>query len=152
VLEKSWWNRYRVELRRSFPVQTLSYNRSFVPKKGNVPDSRIWSKTPGTVFTTLYFLPNLWMVPMSQIILVWKGFQGRNTLVYWVLLKLQRKWSVVNTTPGTVFTTLFLCNLHIGPMSKYYIILVWKGFQVTNTLVYWIYSGPFLSYKENEVL
>jgi hypothetical protein len=40
----------------------------------------------------------------------------------WETLKLIRpvtkKWSIVNTAPGPIFTTLyFLCNLWIGPLS-----------------------------------
>ncbi len=77
---------------------------------------RVVNTTPGTVFTTLHFLHNLQMGPMS-----WRRLcrVDRGQTLYFIgpSHKLQIKWRVVNTTPVTVFTTLyFLHNLRMGPV------------------------------------
>jgi hypothetical protein len=51
----------------------------------------------------------------------WKGLPRNNTLAYWALCKLQRKWRVVNTATD-------LC-----PNIK----LEWKLILVKNALSYW---------------
>ncbi len=76
---------------------------------------------PGVIFTTLYFLPNLWVGPISKSVCPWHVFPAWSnaTLQHIVpICKLQRK-KFVNTIPGVVFTTLyFLHNLRMVPMSK----------------------------------
>jgi hypothetical protein len=48
--------------------------------------------------------------------------------------KMQRKCNAVNTANGTIFTTLqFIRNFQIGPISKCYINLGWRGMPGTNT-------------------
>ncbi len=85
---------------------------------------RNWSNVnmvPVTVFTTINFLCNLQMGPMSLSICHWWAFTALCNLMRQHIVpkhKLQRNWSIVNMIPLTVFTTIhFLCNLHMGLKS-----------------------------------
>jgi len=40
------------------------------------------------------------------IMLGWKAFPWTNSLAYWTMYKLQRKWSVVNTAPDALVSKL----------------------------------------------
>ncbi len=64
------------------------------------------------VFTTLYFLFNLGMDPMSVLLQYpGKARQGETLKLMGPIFKIQEK-RCVNTAPGAVLTTLnFLCNL-----------------------------------------
>jgi hypothetical protein len=76
-------------------------------------------KTPEALFTTLHFLRNLQMGPISKSVgkRAGKACQGQ-TVAYLVLLMLQRKISAVRKTPGAVFTTHhFLRKLQIVTIS-----------------------------------
>jgi hypothetical protein len=77
--------------------------------------------TQGVVFTTLYFLYNLRMGPISwsgTLHLAGKVCKEKTLHLFGLTRKLQRKWSVANMTQGVVFTTLnFLYNLRMGQIS-----------------------------------
>ncbi len=84
----------------------------------------------GAVFTTLYFLLNLQMGPISLIVCPWLPFTAQCNVALELIrhiCKLQRKYSFVNMAHGTVFTTLhFLFNLQMGTMSL--IVCPWLPF------------------------
>ncbi len=58
--------------------------------------------TPETIFTTLHILHNLQMAPTRKSVCPWQAIPAWcNEILQLIALvgKLQRKWSVVNTTP-----------------------------------------------------
>jgi len=105
---------------------------------------RKWSvlnTTPREVFGTLHFHCNLWLGPISCSV-TWHlpgEASRRPTLkLTWSILKLWRKWSIVNKTTKAVFRTLhFDHNFQMGPNKLECYRLGWKVLQATNTLAYW---------------
>ncbi len=76
---------------------------------------------PGTAFTILYFLHNLQMVPISQIVRLHKdgkACKGETPQLIWPICKLQRKLIVVNGLPELVFAK---------PLAYFYTIIIWVG-------------------------
>ncbi len=71
---------------------------------------------PGVVFTTLLFLQNIQMYPISQRVTAHKAIkacQGQTLQLGGPIHKLQRKLSVVNMGPEVVFT-----RIHISQSSQ----------------------------------
>jgi len=65
---------------------------------------------PGTIFTTLHFLRNLPIGPISWsviLLLAGKACYQQTTQLTLPICNLLRKLSVVNNASGTIFTTLF---------------------------------------------
>jgi hypothetical protein len=84
-------------------------------------------RSSGAVFTTPRFLRNLRLGPIGLNVLKCQAFLLNCNLTRWnivLILKLQRKYSFVNTVPRAVFTTpRFLRNLQLGPIglkAKYF--------------------------------
>ncbi len=76
---------------------------------------------PGTIFTTLLLLRNLRNGPISQSVCHQPAIPANSYVtlqLIGLIRKLQRKCSAVNMVPGTVFTTLLLCNSQNGPISQ----------------------------------
>jgi len=68
----------------------------------NSPISYEENEVPGTVFTKLHFLRNLWMSSISQGVCRLQAFQAYfyvTLKLIGLILKLQWNWSVVNTAP-----------------------------------------------------
>ncbi len=102
-------------------------------------ENEVVNMEPVAVYSTLYFLCDLWKGPISLNVtwdLAGKACQWQTLkLIY----KLWIKLSVVDIAPGTIFSALyFLYNLLTGPnILKYYITLGCKGLTVTKPLAYW---------------
>jgi hypothetical protein len=76
--------------------------------------------------------------------------QGQTLLLIGPFRRLRRKWSVVNTAPGIVFTTLiFFVTYHWTQQARvlHYTRLERLARDKHSSLL-----GPFVSYEENEVL
>jgi hypothetical protein len=105
-----------------------------------------------TVYTTLHFLHNLKICPISLCVTLHssgKACQGQTLKHIAPISKLWRKWIVANMTPWTVFITLhFLSNLQMGPLSWIVCLRLVKLFRDKHPSLY----SPFMSYEENEVL
>ncbi len=97
-----------------------------------------------TVFTTLHFLRNLQLGPISwSVTLHYVGDKPSSLLGLFVGYEVNA--SVVNTTSRTVFTTLhFLCNLQLGPISWSVTLNHYVRDKPSSLL------GPFVSYEVNE--
>ncbi len=83
-------------------------------------NSSVMNTTPGIVVTTLHFLHNLQLGPISFSVCPCQAFLAQSYVVFqltWPIHESQIN-DVMNTTPGIVFTTLhFLHNLQMGPIS-----------------------------------
>ncbi len=86
--------------------------------------------TPEVAFTTLHFLHNLQMGPVSQSVCSWQAFPAKCKTTFQLngpICNLQRKLCVDNMTPEVVFTTLhFLHNLQMGLVSQS--VCSWEAF------------------------
>ncbi len=68
----------------------------------------------------------------------------------WPIHKLRRKWSVVNTAPGVIFTTLhFICAYEWAQEGRVFV--PGKLFQ-PRVMLHSSLLGPIVSNIENEVL
>ncbi len=100
----------------------------------------VLNRVPGAVFTTLPFLCNIWVDPISYSFYYWQALPVTCNVKLWLIepiRKFQIKRSVVNRVPGAVFTTLRACYWQALPVKC----------NVESGL-----SHPFASFKENEVL
>jgi hypothetical protein len=106
---------------------------------------------PETLFAALHFICNGWAQEARVLHYTGqKGLPGTNIPHYLTHLYVMKKWSVVNRAPGTVFTALhFLHNLWMALISKF-VTLHWAGLACHWRMLQVI--GPFVIYKENEVL
>jgi hypothetical protein len=100
---------------------------------------------PGTMLSILHFLHNLQMAPIHNLDL--KGLKVTNTLAYRVHSVSYKKIKCCEYGPWDhIVNTSFSSYLTNGPNTlECYIMLGMKGWQVTNTLAYWVH---FVSYKK----
>jgi hypothetical protein len=86
----------------------------------------------GSVFTTLHFLRKLWMYPISCRVTLRKAgesYRGQTLQLTEPILKLQRKWSVVNITPNTYHNIdLLQSEYHFQLQKREFIVsMAWLG-------------------------
>jgi hypothetical protein len=84
-------DRIRTQLCQTFDCNTGAKKNFFFQKNKNKKE---WGKGPGAAFTTLYFLPNLQMSPISYSISPWRAFSGqcnKTLLAIVTITKLRRK-------------------------------------------------------------
>jgi hypothetical protein len=92
---------------------------------------------PRAIFTTLHFLHNLCMGPISSCVRLERLSRDKPFRLLGPILKLPLKWSALNMIPGTVFITLnffvtyelakinwFVCFLHAFPAQCNIILLL----------------------------
>ncbi len=100
------------------------------------------------VYTTIHFLCNLQMSPTRQCFFPVGRIQYLQPYSQYFIFFVT--YRCPQQARGTVFTTYqFLCNLQMSPTSQSFIPS--RPFQ-PSVIKHLIFLGPFISYKENEVL
>ncbi len=88
---------------------------------------------PGVVLTTLHFLHNLQMDPISKcyITLGWRGLQGTNTLAYWVNSWVIKKMKCCEYGPRSLHLLWGTVRSSLADSCQ-------NSLPVTNTLAYFV--------------